>query len=244
MTEPTKAAEADASESQRFIMLCLPKREATYIDSIAASEQDVLFCATAEIALRECIMNPPLGLIVDMVTGMRLGSNNPTLLAIYNLEIRWPILRATAKRNEDPTLISTESQRNIGFAEGLREIAAGSSNWEGGKSPRNFIRQEINCRVRVRHTGQEDWALGTALEMSAGGCFMVTYSPMELGADLDVEVRDVASEPLHLSAKVAWRRTWEDSVKLPGMALKFDRSTVPESLASGLAELFCGVHKD
>ena len=90
-------------KTKYFILLCSEKRQGTYDEVIAEASYPVEVVNTPDECLKACVREPPYAVIVDMITGMRAGSTNTSLLVLYNLELTWPVLRSTAKRNEAPT---------------------------------------------------------------------------------------------------------------------------------------------
>ena len=222
------------SELNHFILLCSERRQKAYSEAVSSAEYPVEVVPSPEEALRACVRNPPLAVIVDMVTGMRAGNANTSLLALYNLELDWPVLRGTAKKNEPVMVLSTSPQISAPFCEGLLAIARNDPEWGRRESSRKFIRQEIQCRARVQLMNNSDWLVGTVTEMSTGGCFIVTYEPLPVDSSLRVEIRDLTDPPIIIEAKVVWTRNWDDSVKLPGMGLHFGSGAAPPELAEAL----------
>ena len=76
------------------------------------------------------------------------------------------------------------------------------------------------------------------MEMSTGGCFVVSYEPLPTESAVQVEIRDLTDSPIVLAARIVWTRNWSDSVKLPGMGLQFDFDSVPPELADALSKRF------
>ena len=225
-------------ELNHFILLCSEKRQEAYSEAVSSAEYPVEVVPSPEDALRACVRNPPLAVIVDMVTGMRAGNANTSLLALYNLELNWPVLRGTAKKNEPVMVLSTSPQISAPFCEGLVAIACEDPLWGQRESPRKFIRQEIQCRARVQLTDSGEWQVGTVMEMSTGGCFVVSYEPLPSESAVQVEIRDLTDSPIVLAARIVWTRNWSDSVKLPGMGLQFEFDSVPSELADALSKRF------
>ena len=224
------------SEGSYFILLCSAKRQKSYTEVLAGCTHNVQVVDTPDQALQACVQEPPAAVIVDMITGMRAGTNNTSLLVLYNLELTWPVVRSTAKKNEPVTIISTSPQNTAPFLEALDGIAAADSAWVKPLTPRRFIRQAVQCRARTRLTGQTEWDHATVLEISTGGCFMVSYTPYPIGSKCDVEIWDIASDIQTLDARVVWIRSWADSAQLPGMGLAFDLNTVSKDLAEALGQ--------
>ena len=224
------------SEGSYFILLCSAKRQKAYDEVLAGCSHSLQVVDTPDQALQACVHEPPAAVIVDMITGMRAGTNNTSLLVLYNLELTWPVVRSTAKKNEPVMIISTSPQNTAPFLEALDGIATADSTWVKPLTPRRFIRQSVQCRARTRQVGQEAWDHATVLELSTGGCFMVSYTPYAIDSECEVEVWDIAENVQSLKARVVWIRSWNDSPQLPGMGLAFNLDTVSDELTAALGE--------
>lgn len=225
------------SGPRHYILLCSDKRQQAYSEAISKAPHPIEVVSSPEQALQACIRNPPLAVIIDMMTSMRMGTTDTSLLALYSLELSWPVLQATAKKNEPVMLVSTSPKIRAPLSEGLAAIAANSPQWNRRKSNRRFIRQQVQCRTRIRPHNAADWLEGTIVEMSTGGCFVVTFSPLPAKTKVVVEILDLDHSPIVTNGSVVWIRDWADSVKLPGMGLQFEFQSVPPQLADALAKL-------
>lgn len=226
-----------AEESKYFILLCSAKRQATYDEVIANSEYPVELVNTPDECLKACVRQPPYAVIVDMITGMRAGSTNTSLLVLYNLELTWPVLRSTAKRNEPVMIVSTSPQNTAPFTEALSAIATDDPSWLRPQTPRRFIRQTVQCRSRSRVLKESDhWHQGTIMELSTGGCFLITYDPLPIDSEMELEIWDLADEVMSVQGHVVWIRAWDDGPELPGMGVAFDLESVPPELAKALGQ--------
>ena len=223
-----------------FVLICSTRRRRAYQEVLDESGHPIVVVDTPEEALRQVVRRPPIAVIVDMITGMRAGASNTSLLVLYNLELAWPVVRGTTKQNEPVSIVATSPQRTAPFVEALDSMIEGISEWTAPAAPRRYIRQAIQCRARVLPEGQKDWHRGTILELSAGGCYMVTYDMIAQDTQLEIEVRDIGDTYAHLNGRVVWSRGWEESTQLPGIGIAFDEATVPEALKDFLGTSFTG----
>lgn len=223
-----------------FVLICSTRRRRAYQEVLDESQQPIVVVDTPEEALRQVVRRPPIAVIVDMITGMRAGASNTSLLVLYNLELAWPVVRGTTKQNEPVSIVATSPQRTAPFVEALDSMVKGISEWTAPAAPRRYIRQAIQCRARVLLEGEKDWHRGTILEISAGGCYMVTYDTIARDTQLEIEVRDIGDTYAHLKGRVVWSRNWEESTQLPGVGIAFDEATVPEALKDFLGTSFTG----
>ena len=212
------------------VLLCLEKRQKAYAESVAKCSVQVRVANSAAEALKSCVENPPACVIIDMVTGMRIGNNDRGLLTLYNLELNWPVLRGTVKRGEPAMIVSTEPQRSAEFSQAIEELIAGSDSWGERRWPRRFIRIPVKARARLRRKGHDSWIRGTIREMSTGGCSITFYGEAPIGADVEVEIRDIGPQFI-INGKIVWSRMWEDSVEPPSVGVEFFKSEVPAELA-------------
>jgi|MDSW01.1.fsa_nt_gb hypothetical protein len=224
-------------KTKYFILLCSEKRQGTYDEVIAQASYPVEVVNTPDECLKACVREPPYAVIVDMITGMRAGSTNTSLLVLYNLELTWPVLRSTAKRNEPVMIVSTSPQNTAPFVEAISAIATNDPSWLRPQTPRRFIRQTVQCRSRSRVTGEEDrWHQGTIMEISTGGCFLITYEPLPIDSQMELEIWDLSDKVMTVRGHVVWIRAWDDGPELPGMGVAFDLSSVPPELAKALGQ--------
>ena len=227
-------------DASYFVLICSSRRRRAYQEVLDSSEHPIVVVDTPEEALRQVVRRPPIAVIVDMITGMRAGASNTSLLVLYNLELAWPVVRGTTKQNEPVSIVATSPQRTAPFVEALDSMTNDINDWTAPAAPRRYSRQAIQCRARVLPEGDTQWRRGTILELSAGGCFMVSYEPIPEGTSIEIEVRDIGDTFAHLKGHVVWSRSWEDSTQLPGIGIAFDEPSVPEALKDFLGSSFTG----
>jgi len=225
-------------ETKYFILLCSAKRQSAYDEVMANAQYPVELVNTPDECLKACVRQPPYAVIVDMITGMRAGSTNTSLLVLYNLELTWPVLRSTAKRDEPIMIVSTSPQNTAPFVEALCAIATDDPSWLRPQTPRRFIRQAVQCRSRSRVKDESDsWHQGTIMELSTGGCFLITYEPLPINSRMELEIWDLTDDAMKVEGDVVWIRAWDNGPELPGMGVAFDLSSVPPELAKALGSV-------
>ena len=106
-------------------------------------------------------------------------------------------------------------------------------------APRRYIRQTIQCRARVLTRVKKDWHRGTILEISAGGCYMVTYDTIARDTQLEIEVRDIGDTYAHLKDGWFGPEIGRNQHSF-GVGIAFDEATVPEALKDFLGTSFTG----
>ncbi len=218
----------------RFILLCEESRGKRYKTAIDSVSYDVEIVNTAEDVFRQCVQRAPYAVIVDMVSGMHLNSERLNIL--YNLALAWPVVRCRTRHDGPFVIISTNPINRANMEDALGQIAAGDPAWQPKQAIRRDIRVELQLRARWRNGAADgEWALGTILNISSGGCFLHLYENESLGTELQLEILDLVGFPLHVSGKVVWRRSWDDGVQLPGMGVTFEAGDGLEELRANLA---------
>ena len=65
------------------------------------------------------------------------------------------------------------------------------------------------------------------MELSTGGCFLITYEPLPIDSQMELEIWDLTDKVMTVRGHVVWIRAWDDGPELPGMGVAFDLSSVP-----------------
>lgn len=204
----------------RFVVLCDEERQAPYESELSGGPHHVELLGDVAEVLKSCIREPPLAVIVDMVSGRKM--NGDGIVALTNLELHWPILRCRKKPGGGLMVISTHPINRAPFIQALDEIAVGDSGWTRDDILRKQVRLPVQIRARVRLLEAEDWHMGTVLNLGAKGCFFHCYEMFEKHSTVVVELRDLFDLPFEMQGTVAWMRSWRQSPKLPGFGVVFD----------------------
>jgi hypothetical protein len=204
----------------RFVVLCDVERQERYSGELETSKHQVEMLDDVVEVLKTCIRNPPLAVIVDMVSGRKM--NGDAIVALTNLELSWPILRCRKKPGGGLMVISTHPINRAPFIEALDEISVGSPAWTRDDVLRKHVRLPVQLRARVMCGDDELWEMGTILNIGARGCFFHTYKSAEKNTPITVELRDLYDLPFEIKGRVAWARTWRQSPKLPGFGIVFE----------------------
>ena len=75
------------------------------------------------------------------------------------------------------------------------------------------------------------------MELSTGGCFLITYEPLPINSRMELEIWDLTDDAMKVEGDVVWIRAWDDGPELPGMGVAFDLSSVPPELAKALGSV-------
>ena len=108
-------------DTSYFVLICSTRRRRAYQEVLDQSSHPIVVVDTPEEALRQVVRRPPIAVIVDMITGMRAGASNTSLLVLYNLELAWPVVRGTTKQNEPISIVATSPSTDRAFCRGTRQ---------------------------------------------------------------------------------------------------------------------------
>jgi len=222
---------ASADGHNYFAMLCVAERRAQYQPVIESVAHNFVVVDDPVQLLARCVQGPPLAVLVDTASIVRIGSGaiNP----LFDLHMGWPILRCTVRGADSVNVICNEPDRQGSLTEAVNGIAAGDPSWLPPRR-RRWIRALVQARAVLRVAGEDRRHHSNCLSVSRCGAFVVTYEDFAIGTTLDLVLRDLLETPMTIEAKVAWQRRWDDSTKLPGLGLEFEASSAPEGLTDAI----------
>ena len=154
-------------DTSYFVLICSTRRRRAYQEVLDQSSHPIVVVDTPEEALRQVVRRPPIAVIVDMITGMRAGASNTSLLVLYNLELAWPVVRGTTKQNEPISIVATSPQRTAPFVEALDSMVEGIDEWtapplhDATSDKRSSV--ERGCYLKARTDGIEEQSSSSAL---------------------------------------------------------------------------------
>jgi len=222
------------SLSSTFYFLCNRARFHAYEHFFIETGLEVRAFETVEDIIRECIMEPPAAVLIDIQTGIRLGS--PSLLPLDNMQVLWPILRCNVTKDGFAVAVNVNPPRRDSLSNAICAIARNDHQWMNPAFGRRHIRINTECRVRLRDKKSTIWYRGNCINISVGGFFAITYNPPNSGERIEVEILDLLDIPILSEAVAIWSRSWESGVKLPGAGIKFDPDKTDPALRYALAE--------
>jgi len=217
-----------------FLLLVSEDRRTVYGDVMG--ERPARFVSTAYDAVRQCVSDPPLALLLDLATTLRAGVAETAPL--YELGIDLPILRCSG--GDQGALIAMcqapFKREPLGLA--LEEIIQGDPTWKHPSNLRRFVRVSHGTRVLFSAVGSEDWKRANSQSLSVSGLFVLSQDVPAVGTDVLLRLLDCGEREISVSASVAWVHRWEEGPHLPGCGVNFDPSTVPDTLGHFLANSF------
>ncbi len=220
-----------------FVILCAGEREALYLNHKTTHRLRVAH--NVEEAFAEVMRLSPHGLIVDMLSATRAPPE--AIRALHQLNLTWPVLRATVHSATHIEISATMPDRRGAFPACLDDIA----QWKNPAFQRDVLRLPLRCRARFR-VDDAPWQRSTCLDISPSGCFIHAFDFPPIGAHIDIDLRDIKEDPLALLGQVVWSRGWNESPRLPGIGVQLDPSAGFDVLKGALQEpmavrsLFCG----
>jgi len=231
---PTRAKVPDRVNLRSFLLLASEDRRGLYGDVLEG--RPVRTVATAFEAVRQCVSDPPLALLMDLATTLHAGVADTAPL--YDLGIDLPILRCSGGEQGALIAMCQAPFKREPLAVALDEIAHGDPTWKHPSNLRRFVRVSLGTRILFSAAGTEEWKKGNAQSMSISGLFVLSQETPAVGADILLRILDCGDKEISVSASVAWVHLWEEGPHLPGCGLNFDRASVPDSLGHFLANSF------
>jgi hypothetical protein len=185
----------------------------------------VEFVDGIEALLKVCLEHPPLALILEIGTAIRIGAER--MSKFLNLGVNWPVMRCAVAPDGEARVMCFEPPHGEPLLSALSAIAAGDPSWRHPRFKRRHLRLNLPGRARVRIAGEERWRLGNLDGISCGGAFVcMTCDAPPLKAEVEVELFDFQPRSM-VRGTVVRQRSWEEGLLLPGIGIEFD----PESIS-------------
>ena len=220
--------------NRSFLLLSTEDRRPLFDEVLAG--RPVRRVASVFDAVRECVTDPPLAVLMDLSSTLHSGVAETAPL--YDLGIDLPVLRCTGG-GEGPWIAMCQAPfKRVPLAQALEEILQHDPSWKHPTNMRRYVRVSCSVRVQFALAGSQDWIRANTQSMSVSGLFLVCQESLPVGKDVSVRIMDCGEEEITLSGTVVWVHRWEEGPHLPGCGLDFDRSTVPDALGHFLANSF------
>lgn len=217
----------------RFYFLCLKDRRVIYGSIIANTPYQFVFFDHPEDLVKQCLGDPPLAILIDIQTSIRIGTTSLNILE--NLYVMWPILRCSISKSGFALASCSTPAKRENLNSALDAIARGDKSWFNRKYNRKHIRLDIPCRMRIRKLGNKIWCRGNCLNISSGGFFAVTYDPPEKNSVVEIQLLDLTDEPISFRAKAVWSRKWDDTQQLPGSGIAISADDCTDEFRQALS---------
>lgn len=218
----------------RFILLCAKERQSKYKSILKDLPQEVVLMDAYEPLVRRCIESPPATILVDMVTGTRLGSIK--MASLDTMNAYWPVVRCNVAADGSVNVMHHDSNKSDPLPETLDAIHRGDSSWQVSNSRGRYIRVAAQGRVRIKIKGDTAWLPGNLINLSMSGTFVLTYEPPASGVGVSLEFIDLQETPLRCEGQVVWARQWKEGPQPPGIGVEFDPSAIAPHFRQVLLE--------
>lgn len=211
-----------------FLCLCCAEHQALLAGQCAGSGHRIEFVETVEDVLKRGLEHPPLGLILEISTAIRLGAER--MSKFLNLGVNWPVMRCALAADQSARVMCFEPPHGEPLLTALDGIASGDPSWQHPRFKRRHLRLNVPGRVRVRPLGEERWRLGNLQGISCGGCFVaMTADAPQLHSIIELELVDFEPRNTAVRGNVVWTRSWDESLELPGIGVEFDPATIHDN---------------
>lgn len=216
-----------ARHTPYFLCLCNSDRQSLLADLCAQRPYRVEFVQRIEDVLTLGLLDPPLGLILEISTSIRFGAER--MSRFLNMGVSWPIMRCAVGPDGDARVMCFEPAHGEPLLKALDGIVGGDPAWVHPRFARKYLRLNIKGRVRLRTGDNDRWRLGYLHGVSAGGCFvMMTADAPPLHTAVELEMVDCEPESQLLRGEIVWQREWHASLELPGVGVEFEPSSVTQ----------------
>lgn len=227
--------------TQRSFLLLSSEDRRPLFDEVLG-ERPVRCVTTVLDAVRECISDPPLAVLMDLSSTLHSGVAETAPL--YDLGIDLPVLRCSGGGQASggglaPWIAMCQAPfKRVPLAQAVEEILHADPSWKHPTNLRRFVRVNCNARVLFSVTGTQDWKRANVQSMSVSGLFLFSLEAPAVGTDVTLRILDCGEEEMRITSFTSWVHRWEEGPHLPGCGLDFDRSTVPDALGRFLANSF------
>jgi hypothetical protein len=217
-----------------FVCLCSAEQQPALRAVCAASGYRVEFVETIETLLKVCLEHPPLGLILEIGTSIRIGAER--MSNFLNLGVNWPVMRCAVPPDGEARVMCFEPPHGEPLLGALDGIAAGDPSWQHPRFKRRHLRLNMPGRARVRLATEARWRLGNLDGISCGGAFiMMTSDAPPLREELEIELVDF--QPLaRVRGRAVRLRAWEDGLLIPGVGIEFDPASIDDGFRAWITK--------
>lgn len=217
----------------KFLLLCAENRRILYDCLLDEVDHDVAVETDIERLMARAISHPPLAVIVDSVTSMRLGPRK--MWPVFAVGMAWPVLRCSIKEgNKTAEVISVHPPMRASLREALTELEA--REIESG-NPRQQVRFDLNASIRYRPTEDAPWQDGVLINLSTGGALVSADNLPNPGEMLELHIDASENEPLLIDAVVMWASNNPPGSDLPGFGVSFESEDARELVSQVIAQL-------
>lgn len=217
--------------SGRFVFLCLRERQSRYQPGIGSLSHKFFFVDGVDPLAQACIEEPPAGVLIDVVSGMRIGTDK--MIPVYNLNSHWPVIHCNISSQGSVRIIGSQDEP---LSQTLDAIARGNPPGHNPNFKRRAIRMAVPLRVRILPENKDKWRPGNISSLCSSGCLVITHDLPQPGEAVHLEILDMSDEPQKCEAKTVWTRRWEDSAHPPCAGFSFNPDTASPCFKRSMAD--------
>jgi hypothetical protein len=221
-------------ENPAFYIVSLPERRGPY-EQLIKAKYPCRFFEEVRPLLAACFEAPPLAVLIDVPSAVRLGRTQ--LAPLFGLKVSWPVIRCTFRGPGNATAMCDEPPQNAPLASALEAIHKGDKQW-ATRFFRKHVRVELQARVRFRESPEGPWKLGNCINLGNEGLFMICYDAPPLTSRLELELLDILEGPQQIIGITAWVRSWDESPELPGVGVELEGGPDLARVRSAMLEFF------
>lgn len=217
---------SDIKSSKPILLICLKERWDIYIHFAANTPLKILPFEDIPEALKTCIVKPPSAILIDMITALKFGAL--TMQPLDNLRVNWPVIRCNTRPDGSMTAMSLTPPKQEPLQKAFTEILQGNSSWNNTSSKRQSIRMKIKSRAILTFPNGQSYK-GNCHNLSIDGAFISSYAEFKQET-LTIQFLDLTPTPILLHGIIRWQRKWEESPKIPGIGVEFQKDGKQDSL--------------
>jgi len=170
-------------------------------------------------AYQQCLQNYYDLILVDLK--LSLGQGRLYLDRLNSLSHSPPILKIRPRQHHVDVLLMeqrTIEDLNVFLQKFFDKLKEGE---EISANLRKYKRHQSIMRVTISQDQSSELLRANTLNISHGGLFITTLISFEYNGSLEVQIYDVAPDPIKTTVRVVWMRPWEVPHQLPGIGAQF-----------------------
>lgn len=216
-----------------FLLLCAKDRRHLYQNLLCNLDYKIEGYVDIDLLLRAAIETPPLAVVIDTVTSMRVGPKR--MWPLFAVGKAWPVVRCAINDVGQASVVCVDPPMRCTLREALDRFVKSTEATE--PAHRKQIRFDANTRVRFRVEHDSLWIEGILMNLSAGGALVASDAAPEPGTNIELLLDGRNAELVGLKGVVAWEGANEQSGGLPAFGVSFDIKQASKIVSKTLAYL-------
>lgn len=205
----------------KIVLVATPGNHAKeYLAHIQKYDVDVKLVETFRNLENVLSQEPYNGIIVDLKTKLKAPREHKELA--YEVLEHYPVLQARL-------IPESDKLQTIPFGKASKEISLEAFLTDlcprfHARKIRTSIRRRVHFNTLLSSSGSfdmQDVVRTITLNVSAGGCFIITSQNMETGSNVAFIFKELATRT-PIIGEVRWGVTWGRQMAVPGVGIKFE----------------------